>query len=667
MTRPSSTPHEVAVTFGGHPCLEPSRYGVGANHFATRLGPAPGTGLVVMAYGNLRRLDLEASHELVFTAGPDRVALQSIIPVRAYCLTPAEADAADAAFAVELADRRHLAAAGGVLNVSFNVLDGDGVGYLSASLSGGITAWTWDTMLAALWAANGLMGAWPGLPFGPDGAPEGWTFWGVQSYRAINDVLARLGCALRLDPIADAWSVVRLAADDEALDTELSRRHFPERIWDVYPVEPARPRVPTTLRVHFPVVRAVADTTGAAPWYALDRTDPTSGGAIAGVEAGTVAPAFDDMSAVYDASNVLINAVALATRASERAADYFRQIREKRLWRRFSGGMSAILPGSRLKGVVWSDRGGGLVTEAARHPGLGTPDGSLTADDGGPGAPGASPFPTGNGAGGGFRVAPAGGGGSDVTRWTPSRPGAAGGVGMPGAGGGGGGTDGGGPAVPPSQVAALWPLLLPLVRQWVGLLAGPTMKYESYFRTVGSSLWYLGGEPHGYYPSSGTLASTLGNRLYALPFLAPRGGTLDRIMVRCTTAFAGGLARAGVYTNLSDTNPQPDALVVDSGDLDCSTTGEKSAVIAAALSANTLYWLVATTNNAASVSVRGVAAEACWPIFGHQINAGAGGISVAWDVARVFGALPDPFTGGGSAIVSMAGAIAPAICIRYSA
>lgn len=692
----------MSTTFGGFECCDPVTEAASAaslgqppspwfgevNSFECPLGPGPGRGLLLMTWEGLARLDREASHDLVMAGEVrgrvTRVVLKNLVVGNAFVATCGARDDSAGTFFVEVMDRRCVAAAGPPLNASYNVRDAAGTGYLNASKNGG-SAWTWATMTQAIWDANTFLGAWPGLPFTPEGTPEGFVFWGMSSYSALNAVLDRIGCALRLDPEADAYSIVRISTDDEDAERALRALDGGLRIWDAYPVEPVRPRVPEKVRIHFPEIHAADDGTGASGYHTLDRTDPTTGGPLPGTQAGTYAPPiFDDLSAVYDSSDTLTNAAALGTRADERAADYFRRLREERLSRRFSGLYAGhLLPGKRLKGVAWMDRGAGVLTDAYRVPGYGPPDGTLTGAYGAA-EPAAFPggfFPGGPGAGGGVFIGgggdgAAGGGGFGIAVGPGGRPGGAGRAGADGGAGAGlnpfGVANGGGRAGPgmagglaPGALAPLlWPFLIPLVRQQLALIfaaGGGASKYEEYFRHVGTYFYYA-GHPRG---DTATWSPALPDTVYAWPFLAPRGGTLDRIRVRIQSAApAGSEARLGIYANTSDTDLRPGALVLDAGVVATDSTGDKTITIAQAITANRLYWLAMAHDDNGFI-LDGFSSAGLWAVLGHSPTSGE--VGVGWYAAHAFAALPDPFpapTAYGVAVGAPAGA---GVGVRYSA
>jgi len=81
--------------------------------------------------------------------------------------------------------------------------------------------------------------------------------------------------------------------------------------------------------------------------------------------------------------------------------------------------------------------------------------------------------------------------------------------------------------------------------------------------------------------------------LHTIPFVSPRGGTLDRIGFSVATGGgAGSVARAGIYQATSDTDPYPSARIVDGGEFVTTSTGVKAATISVVLEPDILYWAV---------------------------------------------------------------------------
>ncbi len=363
----------MSVTFGGKPCLAPEieyanciRLGfpVGdwhgkANSYRNPLGCKPGRGWILLLRGDLDALGLDTKSSLVFSGDQNKasITLKNLLAVKAGVICPGQRGDEDGACWVEIADRRRLLQAIPI-DKAYNVRAAPGSSsYYSATLNSG-SPWTWTTMVTDIWGVVGTgaaqLGAFPGLPFTPDGTPEGWSFYGHPSaMMALDAVLSRIGCDLKLDLVADTFSIVR--RNITAATAALALRDV-ERIWDAEPQLPTRGRLPQYVRVEFSKQRDTADTTGGSPYYVLDVTDAT--GTPATVESGTYAVIKDDLPAQYIAG-VLQNAAALTSRAAERAADWFRMEKIARLNRVYSGlwADAGLQPGAAITAEVWEERG----------------------------------------------------------------------------------------------------------------------------------------------------------------------------------------------------------------------------------------------------------------------------------------------------------------------
>jgi hypothetical protein len=91
---------------------------------------------------------------------------------------------------------------------------------------------------------------------------------------------------------------------------------------------------------------------------------------------------------------------------------------------------------------------------------------------------------------------------------------------------------------------------------------------------------------------SGTSLTTLAGaaaRMDIYPF-APRADLgVDAVSINVTTAVAGALAKVVVYG--SDANGRPDSKLGETLDIDCATTGVKTAILSLTLTAGLTYWL----------------------------------------------------------------------------
>ncbi len=138
-----------------------------------------------------------------------------------------------------------------------------------------------------------------------------------------------------------------------------------------------------------------------------------------------------------------------------------------------------------------------------------------------------------------------------------------------------------------------------------------------------------------------TAPTIAANTLYAHPLLIPRNLTIDRIAVEIRTGDAGKIARLGIYRD--GTNLYPGALVIDSGEISVAAIGVVAATVSQALTKE-LYWLAILSNgvpatNGAVLVPGGILG---WSNLHTYVS------NPGWSVAQAYGALPDPFTAGGS-------------------
>lgn len=104
------------------------------------------------------------------------------------------------------------------------------------------------------------------------------------------------------------------------------------------------------------------------------------------------------------------------------------------------------------------------------------------------------------------------------------------------------------------------------------------------------------------------------NRLDLFPFIPSREIVIDELAVEVTTLIAASQAKIGIYA--SDANGNPAALIAGSGNLDCSTTGAKTAAVGPlTLNAGTIYWLA--IHSSSTQTYRGIPVAALQPL-GHN-------------------------------------------------
>lgn len=122
----------------------------------------------------------------------------------------------------------------------------------------------------------------------------------------------------------------------------------------------------------------------------------------------------------------------------------------------------------------------------------------------------------------------------------------------------------------------------------------------------------------------GTLAGAAG-RIDLFPFLPRADLIIDRLLLNCVTAVAGALARILIYG--SDAQGRPDALLLETADLDLSTTGAKLATMALTLRQGRTVWLGIRHSSTATLST--------WPATATpDVNGGATPATTARKVLR---------------------------------
>jgi hypothetical protein len=172
--------------------------------------------------------------------------------------------------------------------------------------------------------------------------------------------------------------------------------------------------------------------------------------------------------------------------------------------------------------------------------------------------------------------------------------------------------------------------------------------------------WYVGGLANCTALTTGTVVSGI---LYAFPFIAPRGGTLDRLGIFLQTPIAASSGRIGIYDTTSTTNLVPNNLVVDGGILATTgTSGARTATISTVLSPDTIYWLVYTSSNS-TVVLRSLAVGGCFSLLGLGLDLGTAP-GVGWSASAMPAPLPATYPVANRGIITAVPI--PAIACRLS-
>ena len=147
-----------------------------------------------------------------------------------------------------------------------------------------------------------------------------------------------------------------------------------------------------------------------------------------------------------------------------------------------------------------------------------------------------------------------------------------------------------------------------------------------------------------YYGMNGTSAESPGlDILVAQYFPVHLDATYDRIGVSVQMGAASGKARLGIYRDADD-DGCPDELVLDAGEVDCSTAGDKLTTIDQHLSAG-LYFLALAVNSAEVMFWMDKTPETPSPL---GTGPGIGYPVYVYRASRAYGALPSSFPVGPS-------------------
>lgn len=101
----------------------------------------------------------------------------------------------------------------------------------------------------------------------------------------------------------------------------------------------------------------------------------------------------------------------------------------------------------------------------------------------------------------------------------------------------------------------------------------------------------------------GTTTTTLAgvaDRMNIYPFIPKFDFTANQLGINVTTLIAGALCKIVVYD--SDVNGRPDQRITETGTLDCSTTGAKTATVSIAFKKGKQYWLGVRSSSTATIS-----------------------------------------------------------------
>lgn len=367
------------------------------NSFFNPLGESPARAYLLLLRKDLDGLDLDSGDFTIKWKDDDSAEVTAnklLISREPQCITPGKDADENSLYLVEFSDARHTLQPGHFsfpINEQYNVrAAGYGTDRYDETENAG-SAWTWSTMTEDVWnKMTAILGAFTSLPVTPDGSPEDWKFPGVSAWTALNQILHRIGCAVKWDHTLTSaqYSIVQLGATDSGATTAQSSAAA-KLIYDRMYMTAKRGKLPGKLVVYFGRRQEDYGTEQTTP---KDNTQFTTSAVVSkeitltttGTDANTKHHVWDDLPAEFDVSDGFTpsstagNDAALQTRAQERADDFERMVITGggRLHKVYTGIISGLATGSTIKGVAYrqdlvgygTGRVGGLVTEIINHP-----------------------------------------------------------------------------------------------------------------------------------------------------------------------------------------------------------------------------------------------------------------------------------------------------------
>ena len=137
----------------------------------------------------------------------------------------------------------------------------------------------------------------------------------------------------------------------------------------------------------------------------------------------------------------------------------------------------------------------------------------------------------------------------------------------------------------------------------------------------------------------------IANRLIVAPFLPATSFTCSDLFIRVITGVASSLAKIVVYDDL---NSVPNNLLYASADLDCSTTGTKTATTTFNFVAGTTYWVGVFTS-----ATQAIFTMAANQTYSFTITGATPGPSNCLSTTVTYGAAPNPAPTLGNTLTTM--------------
>lgn len=366
----------------------PARWHGKANSFVLPRNSATGIGWFLLPKSEYDKLDTGVATHAVRFVGPGTVTVSKLTIIDAVALTSDSTLATNTVMLVRVEDLRYLAKQATVAK-NYNIRTptndptnneyayGDNTAYYAASLNSG-SAWTWATLVADLWAllpsAVGSLDT-SAASFPTTSNPEGYHFWGMCAWEALQRVLTDCEHNLTLDTdgtfyVRDATAAVTTHAakraqildwmleDNQSIESDPS--NYPAQVDIIYPSRNWAFENSTD-----PNELTSSDYWLQRPVYTVSKTTTgLTGYSSASVVTGTKAHVHHPLLALYDEAGTLLNSSTLATQATERATRVLDAITnsEGNLHETYLG-VHYFTPNNDLTAISWYQGERGIYTE----------------------------------------------------------------------------------------------------------------------------------------------------------------------------------------------------------------------------------------------------------------------------------------------------------------
>lgn len=142
-----------------------------------------------------------------------------------------------------------------------------------------------------------------------------------------------------------------------------------------------------------------------------------------------------------------------------------------------------------------------------------------------------------------------------------------------------------------------------------------------------------------FHSANASTTACVANRMELFPYYTSVPITIDQIGVACSTAVASSNAKVVIYD--VDANGWPDNLLLESTNLDCSTTGYKSYSTSFTFNSGTMYWV--GYRSSSTQTLRSIPATSS-PNLGVNGSNGTNYFSALRRTVTFANAAPDPWT-----------------------